>query len=315
MRTLLTVLLIGLIFFHSFSSAAVPQSNDPLILNLTVTTKKGTIIRGLTVDNFSITVDKQPLKILSLSEREVPASIGILIDTSGSQYTGGLGAAVEIRQQFKQGLERFFKLNNPANEYFALAFHTKTELLQDWTSDYQSILAKVDSLTFGKQTSLYDAMRFSIEKMKASRNSKHVLILISDGADNQSKASFKEVRDLLKASDVVLYCVGLLNVSAMNNLNVVAASPYIEAEGVLSELTSLSGGRVLFMNNSQGAEAFNEVFELIALELRSQYQIAVAPELSSGSTKWRKLKVMASRAGATGQKEELIARTRQGYYR
>ena len=314
MRTVLRVLLIGLITFHPFSSAAVPQGNDPLILNLTVTTKKGTLIRGLTIENFSITADKQPLKILSLNEHEVPASIGILIDTSGSQYTGGLGAAVEVRQQFKQGLERFFKLNNPANEYFVLTFNTKTELLHDWTSDYQSILAKVDSVTFGKQTSLYDAMRFSIEKMNASRNSKHVLVLISDGADNQSKVSFKEVRDLLKTSDVVLYCVGLLNVSAIDNVNPVNAAPYIEAEGILDELTSLSGGRVFFMNNSQGAKAFNEVFELIALELRSQYQIAIAPEASGGKTKWHKLKVVASRGGA-GRTEELVSRTRQGYYR
>lgn len=311
----LTVLLIVLICFLPISSAAVPQSSEPIILNLTVTTKKGTIIRGLTIENFSITVDKQPLKILSLNEREVPASVGILIDTSGSQYIGGLGAAVEVRQQFKQGLERFFKLNNPANEYFALTFNTNTELLHDWTPDYQSILAKVDSLTFGKQTSLYEAMSFGVEKMKTSRYSKHVLVLISDGADNQSKASFKEVRDLLKGSDVVLYCVGLVNVAAIDNVNPVGAGPYIEAEGILSELTSLSGGRVLFMNNSQGAKAFNEVFELIALELRSQYQVAIAPELSSGKTKWHKLKVMASRDGATGQKEELIARTRQGYYR
>lgn len=309
----LTVLLIGLICFYPLSSAAVPQSNDPLILNLTVTTKKGTIIRGLTLDNFSITVDKQPLKILSLSESEVPASIGILIDTSGSQYTGGLGAAVEVRQQFKQGLERFFKLSNPANEYFALTFNTKTALIQDWTSDYQSILAKVDSLTFEKQTTLYDAMRVAIEKMKASRNSKQVLILISDGVDNYSNASFKEVRDSLKASDVVLYSVGIRDVSAFNNnVNITGVSPYFEAEEIMEELTALSGGRVLFMTNSQGAKAFNEVFELVALELRSQYQIAIAPEPSGGKTKWRKLKVVASRAG---QKEELTARTRQGYYR
>jgi hypothetical protein len=102
-----------------------------------------------------------------------------------------------------------------------------------------------------------------------------------------------------------------VNVEAVTSVGV-GFSPYVEAEGVLNELTSLSGGRVLFMNNSQGAKAFNEVFELIALELRSQYQLAVVPELSSGSTKWRKLKVTASRAG---QAEELTARTRQGFYR
>jgi Ca-activated chloride channel homolog len=303
---ILTVLIIALICFQPFAGAAVPQSNDPIILNLTVTTKKGTIIRGLTLENFSITADKQPLKILSLNEREVPASVGILIDASGSQDVRGV---VEIKQQFMKGLARFLELSNPANEYFALAFHNKTELVQDWTSDHESILAKVDSLKYGKQTSLYDAISVSVEKMKTSRNSKRVLVLISDGADNQSKASFKEVRDLLKASDVTLYCVGLLNVVGIGDVNVI---PVTEGDGVLNELAHLSGGRVLFMNTSQGAKAFNEVFELIALELRSQYQLAIAPEPSAGKTKWHKLKVTASRPG---QSEELISRTRQGYYR
>jgi hypothetical protein len=69
------------------------------------------------------------------------------------------------------------------------------------------------------------------------------------------------------------------------------------------------------MNNTQGPKAFNEVFELIALELRSQYQLAIAPGPSSGKNKWHKLKVTASRSGTKSDSEELIARTRQGYYR
>ena len=296
--SLLILLLIAPLSFH--------HNDDPIVLNVTVTTKKGTVIRDLTLENFSITVDKQPQKILSLTNREVPVSIGILIDTSGSQRGG---REPEIQQPFKQGLEGFFRKSNPENEYFALAFNSKIALVQDWTSDYQSILEKFDSLTFGKQTSMYDALRSGIEKMNESRNSKHVLILISDGADNNSKASFKETRELLKGSDVVLYSVGLNYMTGIADVVV----PFNEEGGdVLSELTSLSGGRVLFMNNTQGPKAFNEVFELIALELRSQYQLAIAPEQSSGKSKWRKLKVTASRSGDS---EELIARTRQGYYR
>jgi Ca-activated chloride channel family protein len=299
--SLLLLLLTAPLSFH--------QNNDPLVLNVTVTTKKGTVIRDLTLENFSITSDKQPQKILSLANREVPASIGILIDTSGSQRGG---RDPEIQQPFKQGLEGFFRKSNPENEYFALAFNSKITLVQDWTSDYQSILEKFDSLTFGKQTSMYDALRSGIEKMNESRNSKHVLIVISDGADNNSKTSFKEVRDVLKGSDVVLYSVGLNYMTGIADLVV----PFNEeGGGVLSELTSLSGGRVLFMNDTQAPKAFNEVFELIAVELRSQYQLVIAPEPTSGKSKWHKLKVTASRSGTKSDSEELIARTRQGYYR
>jgi hypothetical protein len=61
------------------------QSPDSLVLNVTVANEKGVLSRGLSAENFSITVDKQPQKILSLSDQDVPASIGILIDDSGSQ--------------------------------------------------------------------------------------------------------------------------------------------------------------------------------------------------------------------------------------
>jgi len=298
--------LISLLITLLIAPLSFPQNDDALVLNVTVTTKKGTVIRDLTLENFSITSDNQSQKILSLTNREVPASIGILIDTSGSQRGG---SAVEIQQQFKHGLEGFFRKSNQANEYFALAFNSKLSLLQDWTSDYESILEKLNSLTYGKQTSLYDALRSGIEKMNGSRNSKHVLILISDGADNNSKASFKEVRDLLKGSDVTLYCVGLRDVAVADG-SVIMPSDY-EGEGVMQQLTFSTGGRVLFMNNSQGSKAFNEVFELIALELRSQYQLVIAPGASSGENKWRKLKVTVTKDSS----EKLIARTRQGYYR
>src|SRR5262245_24389374 len=136
--SLLITLLIAPLSFHSFSSAANATDEDPLVLNVTVTTKKGTVIRDLTLEDFSITVDNQSQKILSLTNRELPASIGILIDTSGSQSIGESKEALEVRQQFKQGVEGFFKKSNPDNQYFALAFNSKPELVQDWTSDYQS---------------------------------------------------------------------------------------------------------------------------------------------------------------------------------
>lgn len=310
MTRLIKLCLTLLIAQISWSSAAVAQAYDPLVLNVTVTTKKGAVIRGLTVDNFAVSVEKTAQQILSLSDTEVPASIGILLDTSGSQGTGKSSAALRIQQQFKQGLEGFFKKSNPANEYFAMAFNTRAELVQDWTSDYQNILQKLDSLTFTKETAMYDALQLAIEKMKTARNAKTVMILISDGSDNASKASFKQVRDLFRSSDIVLYSVGLKNVFHLGDITTAQS---LEGQGVLDELTSMSGGRVLFMKNLQGEKAFNEVFDLIALELRNQYRVVIARPVSYAGKKSRKLKVTARRIDTAGRPEELFARTRQEY--
>lgn len=306
----LKLLLILFIAQLSFATAVVAQAYDPLVLNVTVTNKNGIVIRGLTLDNFSVSVEKTPQKILSLSDQEVPASIGILIDTSASQPNGKIRAGLGIQRQFMQDLEGFLKKSNPANEYFALAFNSQLELVQDWTSDYQSILQRVESLTFGRQTKLYDALRLAIEKMRTSRNSKQVLILISDGVDSLSTATYKEVRDLLRSSDVVLYGVALQNAVGFNAVPDVLN---LEIEELFKDLTSVSGGRALFINNSQGSKSFNEVFESIALELRSQYRLVIAKPTSHAGKGWRKLKITASRTNATGRAEELIARTRQGY--
>ena len=308
-----TIFSLSLAFLIAVSSVCTiqAQSTDSLVLNVTVTNPKGVVIRGLTMENFSVVADKQEQKILSLTDREVPASVGILIDDSGSQYISKSDPAHKIRTQFRDGLERFFQLTNPANEYFLVSFNSKVQLLQDWTSDPRAVVEKLDSLTFKKPTSMYDAIQLGVEKVKTGRNSKHVLILISDGVDTNSKIEFKEARDLLKASDVLLYCVWINFVPVGDT----ATSPYVEGPNILNEFSVNSGGRGLFMNEASGEKAFREMFELIALELRTQYQLVIAPEHFGGKAKWRRIKVNAIRVDAARPAEPLVPRTRQWYYR
>ncbi|HSE17806.1 MAG TPA: VWA domain-containing protein [Pyrinomonadaceae bacterium] len=300
--------------FFSLSLVAVlcvcavhAQSADSLVLNVTVANEKGGLSRGLNLENFSISVDKQPQKILSLSDNEAPASIGILIDDSGSQYVAPPDGA-SLRDQLKPALERFFKASNPANEYFVVTFNNKVRLTQDWTSDPQAVLATLDSLTFKKYTSVWDAMTLALDKVKTGRNSKHILLLIGDGDDNSSKRGFKTVRDKLKASDVVLYSVGVnLREYLPGSQNF-----WNPEEGInrLHELTTASGGRTFFTKNQSQTATLNEVFESIALELRSQYQLVIAPGHQDPKAKWRKVKIEAKQGA-----ERLTARTRLWYYR
>lgn len=285
------------------------QAPDSLVLNATVTNEKGVLSRGLSLENFSIIVDKQPQKILSLSDQDVPASIGILIDNSGSQYVAKSDGP-NLRDQLKPSLARFFKLSNPANEYFVVTFHSKVELVQDWTSDPQAVLETLNSLTFKRQTSVYDALTLALDKVKTGRNSKHVVLLIGDGDDNNSKNGFKEVRDKLKASDAVLYCMGvnIIPISASDKLNYLINTD--EDVKRLNELSAASGGRAFFTIFGSGQDALTEIFELTALELRAHYQLVIAPDSSGAKPKFRKIKIEAKRGS-----DQLTARTRLWYYR
>lgn len=280
------------------------QSPDSLVLNVTVTNDKGVLSRGLSLDSFSITVDKQPQKILSLSDQDVPASIGILIDDSGSQYVAP-SDGLSLPGKLRPALERFIRVSNPANEYFVVTFNSKVQLVQDWTSDPQAILNTLDTLKFKKDTAMFDAMTLALDKVKTGRNSKHVLLLIGDGGDNASKKMFKEVRDNLKASDVVLYCVGF-DVYFYTTGN----DFWSEDAEKLGELSVATGGRAFFTRNVSEPMASNKLFELIALELRAHYQLVIAPEHSDPKAKFRKIKIEAKQGT-----ERLVARTRLWYYR
>lgn len=284
------------------------QSPDSLVLNVTVTNDKGELSRGLSLDSFSITSDKQPQKILSLSDQDVPTSIGILIDDSGSQYVAPPDG-MSLPSKLRPALERFLRVSNPANEYFVVTFNSKAQLVQDWTSDPQAVLDTLDSLKFKKLTAMFDAMSLALDKVKTGRNSKHVLLVISDGSDNNSKTGFKEIRDKLKASDAVLYCVGA-NVSfeLAGSINY-RLRPTEDAEK-LGELSVATGGRAFFTINATEPLASNKIFELIALELRAHYQLVIAPEHSDPKAKFRKIKIEAKQGT-----DRLIARTRLWYYR
>lgn len=284
------------------------QSPDSLVLNVTVTTDKGVLSRGLSLDSFAITADKQPQKILSLSDQDVPASIGILIDDSGSQYVAP-SEGLSLPGKLRPALDRFLRVSNPANEYFVVTFSSKAQLVQDWTSDPQAVLGTLDSLKFKKMTAMFDAMTLALDKLKTGRNSKHVLLLISDGSDNNSKQGFKEVRDKLKASDVMLYCVGAnLRFELAGSFNYRWRPP--EAAERLGELSVATGGRAFFAINLSEPMASNRVFELIALELRAHYQLVIAPDHQGDKAKFRKIKIEAKQGT-----EQLVARTRLWYYR
>jgi len=284
------------------------QNTNSLVLNVTVSDKQGFPISGLGAENFSVSVDDQPQKVLSFSAQDSPASIGFLIDVSGSQPINDTKTAVLPLAPCRQGIARFLDLSHRENEYFLMTFNSEVQLQQDWTSDPRAILQKADSLTLGKRTSLFDAVQMGIEKVTTGRNSKRVLVLITNGVDTSSRSSFVEVRDLLRASDVVLYAVGISNIQQGD------MSLWAEIQGVLDELSDGSGGRSHYVTTASGANAFKEVFESIALEVRAQYQLVIAAQSSAGGkSKWHKVKIKATRTNPKGKPEQLLARTRQTY--
>jgi Ca-activated chloride channel family protein len=297
-------LIFALFFVSLFIHPGFAQ-NDRLVLNATVLYEGKQPLPTLEAGDFTLLVDKQPQKIVSFNHGNAPASVGILVDVSGS--TARLSD--KSLNHFADGIDTLFQLSNPQNDYFVVAFQTKPGMVHDWTSDPQAIRGKLLPIKLDGGSALYDAVYQSIQHVKAGRHQKRVLILLSDGFDNNSEKTFNQVRDSLKDSDVVLYSIALMNEESSGS------ALAQEGRGILDELSEVSGGQALLLQNGSKAKAINKAFELVATEVRSQYELVVEPAPVTGARKWRRVKVTAAYTDANGKRKELKVRTREGFYR
>jgi Ca-activated chloride channel family protein len=277
----------------------VAQTPAEVVINLTAKTKDGSMVEGLRVEDFSVTVDKLPQQIVSFETSGSPVSVGILIDESGSQ-----AGYYKLATKLSAACHRFLQSSDGSNDYFMLAFSSQPRLLQDWRSGVD-LVTLTNDLTFEGPTAFYDALYSSIQKVITGSHSRHVIIVFADGQDSFSKRSFNELRTALKNSDVVLYAVGITSSATAGS------SLGMEGQGVLDELTTVTGGRAFFPREREVSE-LGEVWEFIAKEIRSQYRLVIKPE-PVAANKWRKIKVKASMRDSTGKLIELRVRARQEF--
>ncbi len=271
----------------------IKAGTNLVTLNVTVTDQYGRYVTGLSKQHFEIYDDKVPQKIEFFSSDDAPVSMGIIFDVSGSMK-GRIDRS-------HAALKRFFDVGHDRDEYFLVSFNTGARLVQDFTGDAGKIANSLLVMEPKGQTALYDAAYIGVEKVRRGRHSRKAILLISDGQDNNSRYSFKELKQLVKESDVQIYAIGITNVFSGRDLD-------IDGQVILEEITRLTGGRAFFPNND--AE-LSEVISRIGLELRHQYSIGYEPTGVAADGKWHKLKV---RLNAPKGMPSLTVRTREGYY-
>lgn len=292
---LLIELILLVCFFSSVPTLA--QTSDEVVINLTVKTKNGSTVEGLRAEDFSVTVDKLPQRIVAFETSGMPANIGILIDESGSQK-----GIYKLDTKLNAALRKFLESGDGSNDYFLMAFGSQARLLNDWTSG-RELLTSTNVLTLNGPTVLYDTLYTSIQKVTTGRHSRHVILVLGDGQDSQSKRSFNSIRDDLKNSNVVLYAVGIVN-SDGSGLG-------MEGQGAMDELAWVTGGVAFFPLVNERFD-LPKVFEFVAKEIRSQYRLVIRPEVA-GSIKWRRIKVKATMRDSNGKLVELRVRSRQQF--
>lgn len=259
----------------------------------TVTNKKKQLVAGLTKNDFQVYEDNKPQTITFFGqESDLPLRIGILIDTSNS---------VRERLLFeKQAATDFLDavVRPEQDQAFVVAFDVEPELLQDYTDDVGKLSDAIRQLQAGGGTGLFDAIYYACkQKMIYSPAPqpylRRVLIILSDGRDNQSQHSLDEALAMAQRAEAIIFAV------STNRSGIVE-----RGDQVLKALAQQTGGRAFFPFQASDLAV---AFQNIAKELRSQYNLAYVSTDAVHDGAFRTIRIKAVKKG-------LRVSARSGYF-
>jgi len=257
-------------------STPIQVNVNRVIVPITVTDPYDRIVTGLDKDNFEVFDDKVRQEILSFSTEDAPIAVGMIFDTSGSMS--------DKIQKSKEAALQFFKTSNPEDQFMLVTFSNRPYLISALTSDYENLLDRLLFVKSGGRTSLLDAIYLGLADMRKAGTSRKALLVISDGGDNHSRYTSRDIKRAVKESDVQIYCVGIFEpLAGRMRTPEEAAGP-----SLLSELAGISGGR---MFSVEDPDELPDIAEKISIELRNQYVIAYKPSNLVRDGRWRRIKI------------------------
>ena len=272
----------------------IKLDTDLVTLTVTVTDPYNRLVTGLDRQHFEIFEDKVKQSIEFFNDDDVPVSLGIVFDVSGSMK-GKLDRA-------RDSLRAFVETSHQEDDFFLVGFNQRADLIAEF-SDGDTLVNKLTLVDPKGQTALYDAAYLGIEKVKQGRHTKRALLLISDGQDNSSRYTYGELRKLLREAGVQIYCIGIVEFGG-------AAGGTLDLQGqaILEEIAQVTGGKAFF---PRSAAELEDATTRIALELRHQYSLGYTPTNVKRDGQWHKIKVQVKPPRGL---PNLKVQHKEGYY-
>jgi len=244
-----------------------------VLLPVTITDFMNRPVIGLEKDNFKVFEGKELQDIRHFSGEDIPVSLGVIFDTSGSM-SSKIGRA-------REAVVEFLKTANPEDEFFMIAFSDEPQQLSDFTNSVEDIQGRLLYTVPKGRTALLDAIYLGIEKMRQAKYQKKALLIISDGGDNRSRYTEGEIRNLVKEADVLIYAIGIYD-------NYFPTEEERLGPQLLDDIAQITGGRAFTVENPNDLE---DVAKKIGIELRNQYVLGYRPKNFARDGKWHKVNV------------------------
>ena len=244
------------------------------LVNVTVTDPYGRLVTGLEQDAFRVFEDNTEQEIVRFSSEDVPISIGVIFDMSGSM--------TDKIDKSRLAAVQFFRTANPQDEFFLVDFNDRAELASSFTASVEELQNRLMFTAAKGETALFDGIYLGLSQMKGAHNTKKALLIISDGGDNHSRYTLSDVRNFIKEADVQIFAIGLYDPQG-------GRTPE-EAGGpsLLNDMTAMTGGRTFVVNQISDLP---DIASKISMELRNQYVVGYRPSDHAHDGRWRKIKV------------------------
>ncbi len=274
---------------------------DQVVLYSTVYDQDRNLASGLQKEEFTIYEDKVEQAITYFGQDDVPSTVGIVIDSSGS-----------MRDKFDlvtDATHLFLSMNNPENELFFISFKGEVRLEEDFTQDVEDIYDALDNVIVSGGTALYDAIHLAVEKAAEGSELKKSVVIFTDGEDKDSYYSHEELLEKVEESDVQLYIVSFLDkdLPTSGGFFGIFKSAREKIQQAIRVIPENTGGEAFFPDK---IEELNEIFRSIAYELRHQYRLAYISSNPVKDGTWRRTDIVLKDAQQRGFK----VRAKKGYF-
>jgi len=255
---------------------AIRTDVDLALVNVTVTDPYNRLVTGLDQDNFRVYEDNVEQEVTTFSAEDVPISIGVIFDFSGSMSN-------KVDKAREAAVE-FFKTANPQDEFFLVTFNERAELTSTFTNSVEDLQSRMMMTAPKGRTALLDAIYLGLSQMRGAHNAKRALLILSDGGDNHSRYNENDIKRLVKEADTQLYAIGIYDPLGYRNRTI----EELNGPSLLTELTELTGGRVFAVEHLNDLP---DIASKIGMELRNQYVLGYKPTNRVHDARWRKIKV------------------------